>query len=81
MNRIFPAQDFHNSVVKFLQEQLEINDGKSMMETKRLQNAPRRNERIMAVFDAMEALAERFVEGAPAQRFRDKKALLECKFV
>lgn len=80
MNRIFPAQDFHASVVKFLEEQLEVNDGKSMMETKRLQNAPRRSERMMAVFDAMEALAERFVEGAPAQRFRDKKALLECKY-
>ncbi|KAJ9655484.1 hypothetical protein H2198_005670 [Neophaeococcomyces mojaviensis] len=77
VNRIFPAQGFHQSVTKFLEEQLDVNDGKSMMETKRLQNAPRRTERMMAVFDAMEALAERFVEGAPAQRFRDKKALLE----
>jgi len=79
VNRIFPAEGFHQSVINFLEEQLEINDGKSMMETKRLQNAPRRSERMMAVFDAMDALAERFVEGAPAQRFRDKRALLEAK--
>jgi len=77
VNRIFPVEGFHQTVTSFLEEQLEINDGKSMMETKRLQNLPRRAERMMAVFDAMEALAERFVEGAPAQRFRDKKALLE----
>lgn len=77
VNRIFPAEGFQEQVVKFLQEQLDVNDGKSMMETKRLQNAPRRSERMMAVFDAAEALAERFVEGAPAKRFADKKALLE----
>jgi len=81
VNRLFPAEGFHQSVIKFLEEQLEVNDGKSMMETKRLQNAPRRSERMMAVFDAMEALAERFVEGAPAQRFVDKKALLEGKII
>ncbi|KAK5090776.1 hypothetical protein LTR64_007276 [Lithohypha guttulata] len=79
VNRIFPKENFQESVVKFLEEQLEVNDGKSMMETKRLQNAPRRAERMMAVFDAMEALAERFVEGAPAQRFKDKVALLSSK--
>lgn len=79
INRIFPVQGFHESVSKFLEEQLSFNDGKSMMETKRLQNAPRRQERMMAVYDAMEALAERFVEGAPGKRFADKKALLESK--
>lgn len=80
VNRIFPAKGFHDSVVKFLEEQLEINDGKSMMETKRLQNLPLRRERILAVYDAMDALAERFVEGAPTARFAAKKKLLECKF-
>lgn len=79
VNRVFPAEGFQEQVVKFLEEQLDVNDGKSMMETKRLQNAPRRTERMMAVFDAAEALAERFVEGAPAKRFADKKALLEAK--
>lgn len=81
VNRIFPVEGFHQSVTSFLEEQLEINDGKSMMETKRLQNAPRRTERLMAVFDAMEALAERFVEGAPEQRFKDKKELMEGESV
>lgn len=58
INRIFPAQGFHDSVVNFLQEQLAVNDGKSMMETKRLQNAGLRDSRILAVYNSMDALAE-----------------------
>lgn len=58
VNRIFPKEDFHKSVTTFLEEQLRINDGKSMIETKRLQNAPLRDARIVAVFNAMDALAE-----------------------
>ena len=80
INRIFPKEGFHDTVVKFLEDQLEVNDGKSMMESKRLQNAPLRDGRIMAVYNAVEALAERFVNGAPIQRFADKKKLLECEF-
>lgn len=80
VNRIFPKEEFHASVVKFLEDQLEVNDGKSMMETKRLQNAQLRDVRIMSVYNAVEALAERFVEGVPIQRFADKVKLLECEF-
>jgi Delta3-Delta2-enoyl-CoA isomerase len=80
VNRIFPVEGFHQSVIKFLQEQLAVNDGKSMMETKRLQNAPLRDARMIAVYNSMDALAERFVEGAPDKRFADKKKLLECEF-
>lgn len=58
VNRIFPAEGFHDSVIKFLSEQLAVNDGKSMMETKRLQNAPLRDSRMIAVYNAMDALAE-----------------------
>lgn len=72
INRIFPAEGFHERVRSFLKEQLAVNDGKSMMETKRLQNAPLRGERILAMFDAAHALAERFVDGAPVERFRKK---------
>jgi len=79
VNRIFPVKDFHKSVMKFLEEQLSVNDGKSMMETKRLQNAPLRDGRMIAVFNAADALAERFVEDAPTKRFAAKKALLESK--
>jgi len=79
VNRIFPVKDFHKSVMKFLEEQLSVNDGKSMMETKRLQNAPLRDGRMIAVFNAVDALAERFVEDAPTKRFAAKKALLESK--
>jgi len=79
VNRILPKEGFHEKVVEFLEGQLEVNDGKSMMETKRLQNLPLRRDRMLAVYDAAEALAERFVEDAPKQRFKDKKKLLESK--
>ena len=79
VNRIFPKEGFHQSVMKFLEEQLAVNDGKSMMETKRLQNAPLRDARMIAVVNSMDALAERFVENAPARRFAEKRKLLECK--
>jgi peroxisomal 3,2-trans-enoyl-CoA isomerase len=80
VNRIFPKEGFHESVLGFLNEQLAINDGKSMMETKRLQNAPLRDARILAVYNSVDALAERFVVDAPLKRFQEKMALLECKF-
>jgi len=79
VNRIFPKEGFHQSVVKFLEEQLAVNDGKSMMETKRLQNAPLRSQRLLAVYNSFEALAERFVDNAPAKRFEAKRKLLESK--
>ena len=79
VNRIFPVKDFHRSVVKFLEEQLDVNDGKSMMETKRLQNAPLRDGRIVAVVNSFDALAERIVEDAPTKRFAEKRKMLEGK--
>jgi len=79
VNRIFPKEGFHEKVLGFLREQLEVNDGKSMMEMKRLQNAPRRDQRMIAVVNAMDALAERFVEDAPVKRFQEKRALLQSK--
>lgn len=79
-NRIFEAEGFQESVKGYLQEQLKMNDGKSMMEVKRLQNAPLRDGRLVAVVNAMDALAERFVEGAPMERFAIKKKLLEGRF-
>ena len=62
-----------------MEGQLEVNDGKSMMEMKRLQNAPVRDARLIAVVNAVDALAERFVEGAPTKRFEEKRKLLESK--
>jgi Delta3-Delta2-enoyl-CoA isomerase len=81
VNRIFPKEGFQESVLAFLNEQLKINDGKSMMETKRLQNAPLRDARILAVYNSMDALAERFVNDAPAKRFKQKRAELEGKLI
>ncbi|KAF2856958.1 peroxisomal d3,d2-enoyl-CoA isomeras-like protein [Plenodomus tracheiphilus IPT5] len=70
---------FQRKVIDFLGEQLKVNDGKSMMEMKRLQNAPIRDARMMAVVNAIDALAERFVEGAPTKRFEAKIKELEEK--
>jgi peroxisomal 3,2-trans-enoyl-CoA isomerase len=80
VNKIFEKEGFQESVKGYLEEMLRVNDGKSMMETKRLQNAPLRDGRIVAVFNSVDALAERFVEGAPLKRFEIKKAELEGEF-
>jgi peroxisomal 3,2-trans-enoyl-CoA isomerase len=79
INKIFPKQGFHASVKKYLQEQLDVNDGKSMMEAKRLQNAPLRDARMLAAYNAFDALAERFVADAPAKRFLAKRLELEAR--
>jgi len=79
VNRIFPVENFHDDVVSYLEEQLKISDGQSMMESKRLQNARLRDARILAVYDSVDALAERFVVDAPKKRFEAKKAELEAK--
>lgn len=77
VNRVFAADGFQQSVRGYLEEQLAVNDGKSMMESKRLMNAPLRDGRLIAVYNSIDALAERFVEGAPVKRFEEKKKLLE----
>lgn len=78
-NRIFPAASFQQDVQAYLQDQLAVNDGKSMMEAKRLMNAPLRDGRMVAVQNAMDALAERFVDGAPYERFALKRKEMEAK--
>lgn len=64
-------------VMRWLEEQLQFNDGRSMMEAKRLMNWPLREGRMMAIHDATDALAERFVDGAPLQRMAAKRAQLQ----
>ncbi|TPX30267.1 hypothetical protein SmJEL517_g06134 [Synchytrium microbalum] len=78
-NQIFPTAGFHQRVNDYLKEQLEVNDSKSMMETKRLIVEPLRERRMLAVFRASDALAEMFVEKRPAKRFAMKQAELEAK--
>ncbi|KAJ4311351.1 hypothetical protein N0V94_007986 [Neodidymelliopsis sp. IMI 364377] len=73
------GDEFQAKVVGFLEEQLAVNDGKSMMEMKRLQNAPIRDARMIAVVNSVDALAERFVEGAPKLRFEAKRKELDEK--
>jgi len=79
VNKIFPTEGFHDSVVRYLEEHLKDKDGKSMMEAKRLMNAPLRDGRMLAVYTAMDALSQRFADGAPMERFAAKKAEMEAK--
>lgn len=72
VSEIFPTATFLSNVKSFLERQLEVNDAKSMMITKQLQNAPLRTERIVALSDAVDALNEKFVTGDVLQRFLDK---------
>lgn len=65
VNKIFPTEGFHDSVIGYLEEHLKDKDGKSMMEAKRLMNAPLRDGRMLAVYTAMDALSQRFADGAP----------------
>ncbi|OQV09316.1 hypothetical protein CLAIMM_13450 [Cladophialophora immunda] len=79
VNRVFPKENFHGSVLAYLEKQLEENDGKSMMETKRLQNLPLRRERMLAVYDSVDALAEKTLDGASVKRFEQKNAQLSSR--
>ncbi|EHY60250.1 hypothetical protein ABEF92_006693 [Exophiala dermatitidis] len=79
VNRILPKKGFHEKVIEFLEEQLAVNDGKSMMEHKRLQNMPLRKDRLLAVYDSADALGERIVEGALEARFAQKNKELQEK--
>ena len=79
VNRIFPNASFKKDVQSYLEDSLQMNDGKSMMEAKRLMNAPLREGRMNAVHSAMDALSERFVDGAPFERFALKKREMEEK--
>lgn len=80
VNKIFPKEGFHQHVHEYLKEMLRERSGSSMMETKRLQNLSLREQRIMALFEAWQALAERFVDGEPVGRFKAKIEELAGKY-
>ncbi|KAJ2979352.1 hypothetical protein NQ176_g3307 [Zarea fungicola] len=76
---IFPTETFHRDVKSYLKRQLSVNDGESMILARKLQNEPLRAERMIALYDAADALTERIVDGAPARRFKAKASELEAK--
>ena len=80
VNRVFPAKNFQADVMSFLEQQLEVNDGKSMMEAKRLSNSQISHARLLAVYEATSALAERMVEDAPTKRFQKQKEMLDGEY-
>jgi Delta3-Delta2-enoyl-CoA isomerase len=81
VNTIFPKENFHQHVIEYLQEQLKINDGKSMILTKQLANAPLRDQRMIAVYNAFDQLAERSVDGASVARFAARRKELDSKLL
>ncbi len=66
------GEAFQEKVVNFLEGQLKVNDGKSMVEMKRLQNVGVRDARMLAVVNSVDALAERFMDGEPKARLEAK---------
>ena len=80
VNQIFPKEGFHDKVHSHLTEMLKERSSKSMMETKRMQNQNLRDQRILALFEACHALAERFVDGEPARRMKAKMNELAGEF-
>jgi peroxisomal 3,2-trans-enoyl-CoA isomerase len=77
VNTLFDADGFHAKVVEYLEEQLRVNDGKSLLETKRLANQSLREGRMLAVYNAFDALAERSVDGASGARFAARRKGLD----
>jgi peroxisomal 3,2-trans-enoyl-CoA isomerase len=80
VNHVFEHQGFHDQTIRFLEGQLDVNDGKSMLEAKRLMNDPLRSGRLVSLYEAVDAVAERFVEDAPVQRFAEKARLLQSQY-
>lgn len=79
INKIFPVGTFRTDVKEYLHEQLQVNDGQSMILAKKLQNATLRTGRMMALYDSADALTDRIANGAPIRRFAEKIAQLEGK--
>lgn len=77
ISEIFPATTFHNDIKAYLTHQLDVNDGASLLLARKLQNGPLRTERMIALYDAADALSERFVDDAPISRFIKKRVELK----
>ncbi|KAJ4157929.1 uncharacterized protein LMH87_008484 [Akanthomyces muscarius] len=73
VSELFPTTGFLSHVKLFLEKQLDDNDAKSMMVAKKLQATALRNERLLAAYDAMDALNERLVEEKKEKQCLTKK--------
>ncbi|TPX38145.1 hypothetical protein SmJEL517_g00146 [Synchytrium microbalum] len=79
VNQVFPDATFKSDVAQYLATQLEVNDHKSMLETKRLIVEPLREGRINALFRAQDGLAEAMAVKRPMKRFAEKAAKMVAK--
>ncbi|KAK4610605.1 Enoyl-CoA delta isomerase 2 [Fulvia fulva] len=79
VNKIFPKEGFHEAVHQHLKDILKERSGRSMIITKELQNKRTRDARMLSLFEAWNALAERFVEGEPMLRMKAKMQELADK--
>lgn len=80
VNQLFPTEGFHDKVKDHLRDLLKDRSKKAMMEAKRMQNQSLRDQRILAVFEAIHSLAERFVDGEPKERMLAKMNELAGKY-
>ncbi|KAL4902290.1 hypothetical protein BDW74DRAFT_186866 [Aspergillus multicolor] len=77
VNVVLSKEGFEGQVLGYLRRQLDVNDPGSMLESKRLMSEPLRKDRVAAMVEAADALAERFVSGVPFERFRRRNEELE----
>lgn len=82
VNRVFASESdaLVGDVVSYLEGVLQENEGRAMIEVKKAANVRLRTERIVAIWDAVDALAERFVEGEPFRRVEMKVKELQGMF-
>lgn len=76
---LFLWQTFQEDVKKFWQDALTRNNHRSIIESKKLIAAPRREKWHNATVRATSALADSFVRGDPLIAFENKRKLLESK--
>ncbi|KAJ9613711.1 hypothetical protein H2204_014723 [Knufia peltigerae] len=79
VNRVFPTSSFHRDVGTYLQEQVQLNSGRSMLEAKRLMNESVRDSRLVAIMTSLDSLAERMVEGEAYEKFAEQRKKINAK--
>lgn len=76
VSHVFPDATFQSDAIKFLKEQLEVNDFTSMLEAKRLILAPLLDSRLVANTRWHTAVARDFASGRPEARVQAQVAKL-----
>ena len=78
-NRTFPTATFLPDLLSHLTAVLDANEASSLLLTKKLMAGPLRAKRMHGVVESQDLLAQQFVDGVPAERFRRKAEELRRK--